>query len=152
MATRFSMKDPNPGVWFKFDENDSESGEISIRPMNAAKRREIQKRCVKNRVEYKHGQRFEYTETNDELFSEMLWDYVIADWTKLEDDDGKAIPCTKENKCMLMLENVGFAQFVGNCMEIVNEDIEERMKATQEDLSKGSAVSEKSRTAKSAKS
>jgi CRISPR/Cas system-associated protein Cas7 (RAMP superfamily) len=129
MATKFSMKDPNPGVWFKFDEKDPESGEICIRPVNASKRREMLKKCIKDCVEYKKGQRFEYQETNDDLYSELLWDYVITDWRSLEDDEDKPIECTKENKVKLMLENIGFAHFVGSCMEIVNEDIEERSKA-----------------------
>jgi hypothetical protein len=146
------MKDPNPGAWFKFNEDDPKSGEISIRAVNAAKRREIQKKCIKQKVEYKHGQRFEFTESDDDLFSEMLWDYVIADWHDLEDDDGKPIECTKENKIFLMLNNVGFALFVNECLEKVNDDLENRIKKENEDLSKGSTASEKSRTAKSAKS
>jgi hypothetical protein len=152
MGTKFNLKDPNPGAWFKFNEDDPKSGEISIRAVNAAKRREIQKKCIKQKVEYKHGQRFEFTESDDDLFSEMLWDYVIADWHDLEDDDGKPIECTKENKIFLMLNNVGFALFVNECLEKVNDDLENRIKKENEDLSKGSTASEKSRTAKSAKS
>ena len=59
MGTKLSMTNPNPGIWFRFDENDPESGEVAIRPLNPAKREEIRKKSVKKRVEYKHGQRFE---------------------------------------------------------------------------------------------
>lgn len=152
MGTKFNLKDPNPGAWFKFDEDDPKSGEISIRAVNAAKRREIQKKCVKRRVEYKHGQRFEFTESDDDLFSEMLWDYVIADWHDLEDDDGKPIECTKENKVFLMLNNVGFALFVNECLEKVNEGFEERTKAVEKNSLSTSPDSEKSPTARRAKS
>lgn len=152
MATKFSLRDPNPGIWFKFNEDDPESGEICVRPVNAEKRSEIQKRTVKRKVEYKHGQRFEYVETDDDKFSEMLWDYVISDWTKLEDDDGKPIPCTTENKLFLMLNNVGFSQFVATCTEKVNEGIEERFKVAEKNSSSGLSDSSKSRVAKPAKS
>lgn len=151
MSTVFSLKDPNPGIWFKFDETDPESGEISIRAVNQAKRKEIHNATVKRKVEYKHGQRFEYQDADDDLFSEMLWDYVIADWTGLEDDDGKPIPCTKENKIFLMMNNVGFATFLGQCMETVNQDIEERMGAAEKNLLRGSKGSRKNRPAKDAK-
>ena len=151
MATKFSLKDPNPGVWFKFNDEDPESGEICIRPVNAEKRAEIQKRTVKRKVEYKHGQRFEYVETDDDKFSEMLWDYVISDWTRLEDDDGKPIQCNTENKLFLMMNNVGFSQFVAVCTEKVNKGIEERFKATEKNSLSGSSDSLRSRPAKSAK-
>lgn len=140
MTTKFSLKDPNPGYWFRFDEDDPESGEIAIRSVNAAKRREIQKGCIKNRVEYKHHQRFEYQETDEDLFSEMLWDYVIADWKALEDDNGKPIKCTKENKVFLMLNHVGFSVFVNECLGKVTEGVEERKEKELANLRKGSTV------------
>ncbi len=135
MATKFSIKDPNPGVYFKFDENDPESGEIRIRAVNAAKRAEIQKKCVKKKIEYKHGQRFEYSDTNEERFSDMLWDYSIMDWSNLIDDEGEHIPCTKENKVFLMQNNVAFAQFVGNCLEQMNEAEENRVSRLEKNSS-----------------
>ena len=151
MATIFSIKDPNPGVWFKFDEDDPESGEIAIRAVNQAKRAEIQRKAVKSRVEYKHGQRFQYQDTDEELFSQLLWTYTIVDWNGLEDEDGKPIPCNDENKLFLMQNNVGFSQFVGACIEKMNELNEDRVKTVTADLSRGSQGSKKNRPAKDAK-
>lgn len=150
MATQFSMKEPNPGVWFKFDERDPESGSVRVRVVNAARRSEMQKACVAQKVEYKHGQRFEYTKADDERFSEMLWDYSIVEWVRLEDDDGKPIACTAENKVFLMQNNVGFAQFISRCLEIVTETEEERADAVEKNSLSGSgdSVAEKSRPAK----
>jgi hypothetical protein len=152
MATKFSLKDPNPGVWFKFDSEDPDSGEIAIRAVNQRKRREIQRQCVKNRVEYKHGQRFEVQDTNDDLFSDLLWDYIIVDWIKLEDEDGKPIVCTTENKLRLMSEDVGFQQFVNACLVKLNEDFEDRVETIEKNSLSGSSVSKKNQTARSAKS
>jgi len=150
MGTVFSLKDPNPGIWFKFDEEDPQSGEIAIRAVNQAKRKEIQSKTVKRKVEYKHGQRFEYHDTDDDVFSELLWDYVIADWKGLEDDDGKPIECTRDNKLFLMLNNVGFAAFVAQCMEKVNDGLEDRIKVIEKNSLSGSKGSQKNRPAKDA--
>lgn len=141
MGTKLSMTDPNPGIWFKFDDNDPESGEVAIRPLNPAKREEIRKRCVKRRVEYKHGQRFEVDDVNDDLYSELLWDYSITGWNGLVDDDDKEIPCTAENKVYLMKNHVGFARFIGDKMERLAEEYEGRMSVANENLSKGSGGS-----------
>lgn len=151
MATIFNFKDPNPGVWFKFDADDPESGEICIRATNQARRDEIRKKTMKRRVEYKHGQRFEVTDTDDVLFSEMLWDYSIVDWKGLVDEEEKPIPCTTETKTKLMRENVGFAQFVGACITKINEDFEDRAQVVEKNSLSASADCGKSRTAKRAK-
>jgi hypothetical protein len=138
MGTKLSMKNPNPGIWFRFDENDPESGDVAIRPLNPAKREEIRKKAVKKRIEYKHGQRFEVEDVNDDLFSEMLWDYAITGWNDLLDDDGKPIDCTSENKFFLMRNHVGFARFIGSKMELLAEEYEGKITAENENLSKGS--------------
>ena len=151
--TTFSLKSPNKGAWFKFNEDDPESGEIRIRIINSARREEIQKACIKPKVEYKNGQRFEFTTTNDSLFSEMLWDYSIVEWVRLEDDDGKPIECTTENKVFLMQNNVRFAHFVAKCLEILNETEEERVSLVEKNCLSGSqdCVVEKNQTVKPAK-
>jgi len=150
MATVFSTKDPNPGVWFKFNEDDPDSGEIKIRVINAARRNEINKACNKHRVEYKHGQRFDVTDPNDDLFSQMLWEYAIVDWNGLEDDDGKTLVCTNETKLFLMQNHVGFAQFVGKCMEKLGEEEENRVAIIKKNSLSESNGSKKSLPAKDA--
>lgn len=154
MATKLSMSDPNPGIWFKFDDNDPESGDIGIRPLNQAKRDEIRKKAIKKRIEYKHGQRFEVEELDDDKFSELLWDYSITGWNNLEDDDGKPIECNSESKLFLMRNHVGFARFIGEKMEKLAEDYEKQLTAERENLSKGSSASgtRKNQTATAAKS
>jgi hypothetical protein len=150
MATIFSTKDPNPGVWFKFDENDPDSGEIKIRVVNATRRNEIQKACNRKRVEYKNGQRFEVSDMNDDLFSQMLWEYAIVDWNGLEDDDGKTLVCTNETKLFLMQNHVGFAQFIGKCMEKLGEEEENRVAIIKKNSLNELSVSKKNPPAKDA--
>lgn len=152
MATIFSIKDPNPGVWFKFDDTDPESGEIRIRAMNNEQRKKLQKECNKKRVEYKHGQRFEVMDVDDDRFSELLWDYCVVEWNKLEDDDGTALVCNSETKATLMQTNVGFAQFVGKCLEILGEQEEDRVARIEKNLLSEPKGSKKNQTAKGAAS
>lgn len=152
MATVFSTKDPNPGVWFVFDEKDPDTGRIRIRSINREQLDEIRKKCVKKKVEYKHGQRFEYVETNEDLHSRMWWDYIIAEWEKLEDDDGTPLECDTDTKVFLMKNNVGFAAFVNQCFEKLNDEEENRVARLKKTSSNGSSESETSQTVESAKS
>jgi hypothetical protein len=131
MGTKIKMLAPNPGVEFRFDDDDAESGRIWIRPLNQAKRQEIQRECIKRRDIYRNGQRYEVTDTDDEKMSRLIWDYSIERWDGLEDEEGNPIECNPENKAKLMLENVGFALFVGTCLERVHMDMEARVEAAE---------------------
>ncbi len=134
MGTKFSLKDPNPGVWFLFDENDLNSGRICIRVLNAAKGQEIAKATTKKRTEYKSGQRFEVSEVDEDRRSQMLWEYTIIDWERLEDDEGKLIACNPENRSKLMLENIKFSLFVGICISKLNAEYETQREAIEKNL------------------
>jgi len=131
MGTKFSLKDPNPGVWFSFNESDPDSGRICLRVMNPARSQEIAKITVKKRVEYKSGQRFEVFDSDDEKRSRMFWDYCIVAWERLEDDDGNPIEYNAENKHRLMNEHVGFSLFVANCISRLNAELEARREAVE---------------------
>ena len=141
MATTFNMSDPNPGFWFKFNPDDPESGEISLRPQNAEQRNKTRKKAVKDRVEYKQGQRFEVQDVDDELFSELVWDYSIVDWSGLVDDKGKQIECTTENKVFLMRNHIGFARFVAEKLGELSDGYAERLELENKNLLKGSSAS-----------
>jgi len=150
MATVFSLRDPNPGVWFKFDDTDPESGEICIRAMNNEQRKKVQKVCNKKRVEYKHGGRWDIIDPDEDRFSEMLWDYCIVEWRDLTEDDGTPYTCDSETKTRLMQTNVGFAQFVGKCLELLGEQEEERVARIEKNLLSEPKGSKKSQAAKDA--
>ena len=124
MGTKFSLKDPNPGAWFYFDEANPTSGRICLRVLNAAKRQEIAKATEKRRVEYKQGTRFEFMEVDEDKRTSLMWDYCIIGWENLTEDDGTPIECTTENKIKLMMENIGFASFVGSCLSRINDSID----------------------------
>lgn len=122
MGTKFSLKNPNPGAWFSFDEADPGTGKICLRAANRATLGSIEKAHAKKRIEYKHGQRFEVRDVDSEGYSKALWDYCIVGWEGLLDDDGKKIECTTDIKYVLMTENIGFATFVGGCLDKLGEE------------------------------
>ena len=122
---KFDLTELNPGAFFSFDEYEGEDGGgVTIRLANGKILDEINKACIKKKVEFRRGQRHEVIIDNDELRSKMLWEYVIIDWKGLYDQDGKEIPCTKENKIMLMQGSVKFSSFIGNCVEKLTEETE----------------------------
>ena len=125
MGTKFSLKDPNPGVWFLFDEQDPESGRICIRVLNPAHGQEIEKQTSKERWEWRQGQKVKLPpDVDDDKRLRLIWDYSIVGWERLEDDEGKPLDCTPENKISLMRENPNFFSFVNACISQLNREYE----------------------------
>jgi len=119
---KFNLEELNPGVFFPFDD-DGEGG-VTIRLANGDLLAKIDKKCVKKRVEYRRGARHEFIEENDELRSELLWDYVITGWKGVYNQEDNEIPCTKDNKTKLMRGSVKFSSFIGNCVEELTSESE----------------------------
>jgi hypothetical protein len=132
---KFSMKDLNPGTWFYFDPNDSDSGKICIRILNSGKLAEIRDKTITTEYEYKNGQRYENQKINHALRDTIIWDYCIVNWQGLIDDDEKPIECTTENKLKLMNDHVGFSSFVENCMDQLNQEVERQAEYSEKNLS-----------------
>lgn len=118
---KFNMKDLNPGTWFKFNEDDPESGSICLRVLNAGKLAEIRDKTIKTEVEYRGENRYEYQKMDNAGRDNIIWDYCIVDWRDLVDDEENPIECTTENKIKLMNGHVGFSTFVESCMERLNK-------------------------------
>lgn len=126
---KFNLKDPNPGAWFDLVEGKPEEGRICLRQLNHDAARALEKQTTKRQVEYKKGQRFEYTDSDPDLYTELLWDYCILDWQGIEDEKGKPIPCTRENKVVLMRGSLEFQRMVAEGLDRLSADFEERKKA-----------------------
>ncbi|MFQ5645900.1 MAG: hypothetical protein ACE5GM_03135 [bacterium] len=107
-------------VWFDF----LEKSKIKLRYLSPKKLREIRREAV--RREFREG-RVEET-VDEERFLERLTEEVILDWEGFLDDRGRPIPCTADNKRMLM-ENWGeFSLFIQN----VSVNLEEYRRAKRE--------------------
>ena len=116
--TIFNLADLNPGTWFTLDDGE---GRVCLRVCTGDDLREIRKRTVKERVEYKRGQRFAYEVVDEKLQNELIWQHCIVDWERLIDQNGESIPCTPENKILLMGRSIKFAGFVADCLETLTE-------------------------------
>ncbi|MDD3092339.1 MAG: hypothetical protein PHG80_11995 [Methanoregulaceae archaeon] len=109
------------GTWFEMEGG----GRVQLRTLTADDLKAIRKATVKKRVEFKKVDgtpgRFEVEETDEEKQSEMFWDRVIVSWENLFDGKGEAIPCTKENKMLLIMRSLKFSKFVGESLKVLQE-------------------------------
>ena len=78
-----------------------------------------------SRVEYKNGQRFEFVPRDVEARrADDVWDFCIVEWKGLVDKNNDPIPCTRENKLLLMGKSILFAKFVAEGLTKIREDME----------------------------
>lgn len=125
----FDLENLNPGIWIDYDEEGK--AQVCIRICAGDDLKYIRKKTVKKKIEYKNGQRFEFEETNEDLFRELLWDFCIVDWKGFIGKDGKEIECTKENKLLLMGKSIEFAKFLGEALEKVGQENREAIEAEE---------------------
>jgi hypothetical protein len=116
-----NLEELNPGVWFWTDGNDNEEG-ICLRFLPLEKLREIAKQTTKTTYNYvlnEFTHRMEAVPVYDRdngANDDLVYDYTIVDW-KLKDRSGREIPCTKENKLLLMHEHTLFHRFYLQCVD-----------------------------------
>ena len=110
------------GTFFEMDGG----GRVELRTLSYDALKKINKATTRKRVDFKKVEgnpgRFEYEEVNEELQNELFWDYCIMSWENLFDSNEKEIPCTKENKILLMTRSPQFAKFISESLEILSED------------------------------
>lgn len=130
----FDVTNLNPGTWFPLGK-DEKDGRICLRICDAESLRQIRKQTVKKKVEFKKvegkPERFESADVNDDLQEELIWDYCIIDWEGILDKDKNPIPCTRENKIMLMNKSVTFAKIVSEGLSAIRDQIEEGESASE---------------------
>jgi hypothetical protein len=124
----FNLNDLNPGTWFDY-ENGSR---VCLRVCAVDDTKNIRKQTTKKKIEFKNNQRVIYDEVNEELESQLVWDFCIVDWEKFFDSRGNSIPCNKEMKLLLMGKSLKFSNFVNEKIKIladlVSENAEDEIK------------------------
>jgi len=123
----FDLKNLNESARFYWPESNKTEW-VDLRNIPIGEIRKLRKIAVKKEVEYYRPDnsderpfRYEVENIDDEKFSEYLWDYQISDW-HITDPDGNDIPCTLENKMLLMSNSMEFADWVVNCLNQLGED------------------------------
>lgn len=101
-------------------------GRVQLKTVSAEEFKAIRKQTVKKRVDFKKVDgvpgRFPFEEVDEDLQNELFWDAVIVSWENFSDKNGKEIPCTKENKVLLMTRSAKFSKFVADSLKTLGED------------------------------
>jgi hypothetical protein len=121
----------NPGVWFDMEGG----GRVQLKTLAAEDLKAIRKQSAKKRVEYKRiegkAERFDVEDVDEDAQNQLFWDHVIMSWEKFFDSKGEPIPCTKENKVLLMQRSIKFARFVTEALRTLSEDETAQAEATE---------------------
>ena len=112
---KFDLK--NEGTWFNFDEDDESQGKIQLRICAGKDVDAITKKTRKIRIEYKKGNRFEVPVLDSDLYQRLVWDFCIVAWENVQDETGRQMACSTENKMKMMSESNDFANFVLECLD-----------------------------------
>lgn len=127
----FCMDDLNPGQSFEMEGG----GVVYLRVCAGDDLRDIRKKTVKKQKEYKkidgNLQRLTFEEVDDDLQSQMIWDFCIVKWENFFDAAGNPIPCTTENKLKLMGRSLTFSKFVGECLTTIRGTLETEEEAVE---------------------
>lgn len=130
MATVLDISE-KAGVWFEMDGG----GRVQLRTMNAEAFKNIRRQTTKKRVDFRKvdgtPQRFEYEEVDDDKQTDLLWDYIIVAWEGLLDKAGNNIPCTPENKTLLMARSPYFMRFLTESLKTLTEDEQREAEASE---------------------
>ena len=114
--------DSDVGKWFELEDG----GRIRLKNLTADDLKEIRKQTVKKRVDFKKVDgtpgRFEYEEVDRDLENVLFWEKVIVDWENFFDAKKKPIPCTKENKLLLMGRSQKFIRVVTDFLKVLTDD------------------------------
>ena len=122
----FDLGNLNPGTAFTMEGG----GVVYLRVCAGDDLREIRKKTVKKNKEYKkidgNLQRITFEEVDDDLQSNLVWDFCIVNWENFFADEAKTIPipCTTENKLKLMGRSLIFSKFVGDCLQTLRGTLE----------------------------
>ncbi len=101
---KLNMKELNPGTWFDLDDG----ARICLRLCNEKDMAAIRAKTVKEDAEYINGQRYQTIDRNNDLAEEMTWDKSIIAWEGIIDENDEPVPCTKDNKILLMRGSLTF--------------------------------------------
>jgi len=128
---KFDLNELNPGMWFEYEDG---SFSVQVRLCAGVDLERIFKATEKKRVEYKRGGRFEYFDIDHDKRDELMWDFCIMDWNRIEDGKGKELPCTTENKLLLMKGSVLFSEFIADCLEKARDAVQDAKDGQEKNL------------------
>jgi hypothetical protein len=129
--TTFNIEE-NKGVWFDMPGG----GRVKLRTLSVLDLRKIKKATTTKTpfVTEVNGKTVVLTHEvdDDDLWMSMANDCCVVEWENLFDKNGNPIPCTKENKDILMCMGDGtFRDFVKEKMDILSAHEKEEQAASE---------------------
>jgi len=88
-------------AWVEY-ENEKVRCKFKLRALDRRAIQELRKKAIKKKYIATPAGRQVVEDVDDELFDSLVFDYIIVDWEDIIDDEGKKLPCTKENKLMVV--------------------------------------------------
>ena len=129
----------NPSRKFDWDKEGKEWVKLRL-PTDEDSRQSFLKAGVEEKVEWRtvdkktrQQQRVTYfdpTEAQKALFDEEMWDISISEWFLVK-PNGEEIPCTRENKVVMMRYCPAFSARVNQELEKMQEDIKGYVEASE---------------------
>lgn len=123
----FNLKNLNPATRFYWGAGEEEW--VDLRLVTDEAQNKIRRECgIKLKSEYKTDKngrpvRIEFMDSSDEMitrFNDLLNDFAIEDW-HLSDNEGNPIPCTAENKKILIGGHPPFSFWVAEKLKELKE-------------------------------
>jgi len=119
---KINLNEPNPGVFFRWpNAKTDEEGGITLRALNIEALTAIDDATTTKKKKFRGHTPYDDVKVDEKRREELIWDYCIVDWENLQDENGKDIPCTLENKVMLMRTQFQFSVFVADCLDQLTE-------------------------------
>jgi hypothetical protein len=132
----FNLSNLNPASRFYLSKDETEWVELKI--LSDRELKEVRKKVSKKKAEYKSSgrtglQRIEYVDVDEEMLADEINDLCISNWNLL-DTDGNEIPCTRDNKLLLVGSSPEFSTFISDSLETLKKDKEEKEKEEEKNF------------------
>lgn len=129
--TKICIDQEKTNAWFEMEGG----GQIHLQLLDADDFKEIKKKTVEKKIEFKRvegkAERFNFEEVNDELQNELFWDRIILEWKNLFDAKEAPIECTKDTKILLMTKSKKFSTFIFESLKKLREMDEQQSKEAE---------------------
>jgi hypothetical protein len=109
---------------------------VELRNIPTAQLRKMRKETVRQEIEYHRPDnssekpfRYEVDKVDDDKLFDAMWDYQIVNW-RIVDLDGNEIPCTTENKLLMVGNSKEFADWIVKCLnQLAIDEIKKKEKS-----------------------
>lgn len=132
-----NLAEPNPGVFFNWpNAKTDKDGGITLRALTLEKLEEVDNLTITKKKRFRGSIPYDDIKIDEKKKEELIWDYCIVNWENLQDEKGKDIPCTLENKINLMKTQFQFSVFVADCLDQLSEFTEGQKETESKNSSK----------------